>query len=275
MTLLNFLKKYGVNVLFAAIGIVFVIKFHDSNVFSWQDLLPGFGLYCLLSVITGLRFYALLKLTENISLTAAEIISIPARMNLFSYILPFKGGGVWLIWYLKTRYSLGIVKSVGMAFQNASLAISLLLLLIMRHYVALSFVSTFLTLLLLIMVINTAIFVVRNSLGYNTCLRSVLCDVMLSVLYLTLTCLLPLSMFQLQTEQSLVFAALIISSSLIKITPGNIGVLEGVAAMVSVWYQDMVFLQFVAFFRLLSLLHAITFGLGSVLLDRTSQLKGQ
>lgn len=270
--MLNFLKKYGVNILFAVIGIIFVAKFHDSNAFSWKDLIPGFVLYCLLSVITGLRFYSLLKLTENITLSLAEIISIPARMNLFSYVLPFKGGGVWLIWYLKTRYHLSFVKSVGMAFQNASLAISLLLLLVINHYSALSLVSMLSTVLLLIVAINSAIFIARRSLGHNVCLRSVIFDVILSVLYLNVTCLLPLSLFEVHAEQSLVFAALIISSSLIKITPGNIGVLEGMAAIVSIWYQDISFMQFVAFFRMLSLLHAATFGLGSVLLNRPTQM---
>jgi len=252
---------------------MFVAKFHGSNDFSWSDLLPGFVLYCGLSVITGLRFFSLLKLTENITLSPAEIVSIPARMNLFSYVLPFKGGGIWLIWYLKTQYDLGFVKSVGMAFQNASLAISLLLLLIIDHYATLGFSAMLLTALLLIILSNSAIFAARRSLKHNICLRSVMFDMLLSVLYLTVTCILPLTLFEVQTEQSLVFAAVIISSSLIKITPGNIGVLEGMAAIVSIWYQDPGFLQFVAYFRLLSLLHAITFGLGSVLLNRSTQTK--
>ena len=273
--MLNFLKKYRVNILFSIVGIVFVAKFHDSNAFSWADLLPGFGLYCLLSLITGLRFYSLLKLTENINLSLGEIISIPARMNLFSYVLPFKGGGIWLIWYLKTRYGLGFIKSLGMAFQNASLAISLLLLLVINHDASMNFQSMLWTALLLILLINAVIFITRRSIGHHVRLGVVIYDLILSLLYLSVTCILPMSLFEVSTQQSLVFAALIISSSLIKITPGNIGVLEGMAAIASIWYQDSGFLQFVAFFRLLSLLHATTFGIGSVLLNKPALLKDQ
>ena len=250
-------------------GLIFIGFFYDMDSFSWNVLGPGFVLYSLLSFITGLRFYCWLKLTEHIHLTPTEIISIPARMNLFSYILPFKGGGLWLMWFLKNRYQLTFGKTLGLALQNTLLAASLLLVLVLTTYWPTTTVfQQFLWISTLLILTHLLILPFRRWMQQRISWSLLLGDTALSLLYLLVICLLPLQLLDIPAAQALVFASLILTSALVKLTPGNIGVLEGMAVIAGYWFEDVGFLQFVAYFRVLSLLHAATFGIGAVLLDR-------
>ncbi|MBU2177874.1 MAG: hypothetical protein KJ930_00430 [Gammaproteobacteria bacterium] len=266
--MLIFLKKYGLNLAFTLLGIIFIAQFQTVSLFSWQVFVPGFILYSLLSMITGVRFFSLLYLTQNITLKPIEIISIPARMNLFSYILPFKGGGMWLLWYLKKQYDLSFGKSIGLAFQNALLALCLILMFVVNYQWPQKSLNILVLTVALLIFLNTALILIRRWMKQFISLRAIAYDIALSIFYLCVICTLPLLLSDIEMEQALKFSALILTSSLIKLTPGNVGVLEGLAMIASTWLQDPGFLEFVAFFRLLSLTHAATLGVGAVLLDR-------
>jgi len=267
--LLIFLKKYGLNLGCAALVFSLIYYFFDARSFSWQMLMLGFLLYSLLSFITGLRFYCWLRVSAQLHLRPTELISIPARMNLFSYILPFKGGGLWLMWYLKTRYQLTFGKTLGLAFQNALLAVSLLIVLVISE---LWFTGTvweqFVWITVMLILLNLMLWPIKHRLQHHMSLPLLLGDTVLSLFYLLITCLLPMLLLDISAAEALIFASLILTSTLVKLTPANIGVLEGMAMLIGYWFQDPGFIQFVAFFRILSLLHAATFGLGSLLLNR-------
>lgn len=264
-TLLIFLKKYGLNLGCAVLVLSLIYFFFEPSSFSWQVLLSGFLLYSLLSFITGVRFYGWLRASEQVCLHPSELISIPARMNLFSYILPFKGGGLWLMWYLKKHYQLNFSKTLGLAFQNALLALSLILELVISVYWSSgSAVEQFFRIVLTIVVLNILLWPLKRRMQQQSSLLLLFSDTLLSVLYLGIICTLPMLLLNISVSQALLFASLILTSSLVKLTPANIGVLEGMALIAGYWFDDPGFLQFVAYFRLLSLLHAATFGLGSL-----------
>ena len=263
--MLIFLKKFGLNLGCAVLVFGLIYYFFDPTSFSWPVLVMGFLMYSLLSFITGLRFYGWLRTSEKVYLHPTEVISIPARMNLFSYILPFKGGGLWLMWYLKTNYQLNFSKTLGLAFQNALLALSLVLeLVIATYWHSGSVLEQFTRIVLMIFFLNALLWPLKQRMKQQSSWQHLFFDTLLSVLYLGILCILPMLLLSISVSQALIFASLILTSSLIKLTPANIGVLEGMAVIAGYWFNDPSFLQFVAYFRLLSLLHAATFGLGAL-----------
>lgn len=240
--------------IFIILIIIVFANYTDFSLYSVPALISGLSFYCLMSVITGIR----ININAQNCLPITTIFTIPAAMGFAGYIFPFKGGGIWLVAHLKSAHGLSYLSSFSLALQNTTISISLLILLILNTYYTLTISYQLIFLFSAIVLVNSGIAMMRKIKP-----KIIAIDTLLSLLYVIFLSLIPYMFIEVSVSDAIVFSAIIMSSSLIKVTPGNIGILEGFAAMVSSFTSNSLFLELAIFFRLLSLIHATVFGLPS------------
>lgn len=240
--------------LFLLIAIVIIIEYTDVSKYSVQSLIFGFAVYSALSVITGLRLYIYI----NSQLPFNSIFTVPAAMNFAGYIFPFKGGGIWLLAHLKKAHGVKLLEGMSLALQTMTISISLIILLIANTYKEIGNTGKIMFLAITITTVSLIIGLFRK-VGFKT----IFSDVFLSIFYVILLSLIPYAISDISIAETIMFSAIIMTSSLIKITPGNIGILEGVAALASTYTSNSSFIELAVFFRLLSLIHAALIGFPS------------
>ena len=240
--------------LFIALAVGIIIEYTNISSYSLSSLILGFAAYSTLSLITGLRLYIYI----NPNLPFSSIFTIPAAMNFAGYILPFKGGGIWLLAHLKKAHGISMLKGISLAFQTMTISLSLIILLAANTYSKISTANNIIFTITLITIISSTIGLIRN-----VRFKTIFFDIILSTIYVFVISLLPHAIADISVAETIMFSAIIMTSSLIKITPGNIGILEGVAALASVYTSNSSFIELAVFFRLLSLIHAALMGFPS------------
>ncbi len=264
---------FGIPALALSGAILFIHTFADaSKIFTIQGTL-GFLIYSLLSVITGLRYRFLISEIKSTPPDVKEVITVPAAMNLMSFILPFKGGGLWLLFFLKIGHGIDFVRASWLAVINLILIFSVLISILLAdiYLHTASFLLLLILAMLIFLVCNMLTVLIHNRFWKSSkAIRMgwAANDTLLVSIYLLLLFTLALLISPVKEPEFLLF---IIFSTLIslsiKITPGNIGILEGIALTVGQYqaeYADA-FILYVATYRIFSLAHAVGIGLPSLL----------
>ncbi|WP_434049445.1 hypothetical protein [Marinobacter salarius] len=249
---------------------IFVFRYLDAEIiFSAHGIYAVF-LYFILSLISGVRYKNLVYYSSGQSISYFDVFRIPAAMNLASYLFPVKGGGVWLFFYLKNRYGFSSKKSFLLAAFNLLFLGYLLVvfLLIFFSGFELRILGTLFLLGGYFLILVLVKILLRITLGYFLSWRFNIIDSFLVVFhFFILSWLCYILVGPISLELSFFLALFLLVSAFIKITPGNIGVLEGgavIAAQAIPHYGDT-FLALAASYRSLSILHAIVAGAPSML----------
>jgi len=255
------------------IVVFFVSQFADlSFILSIQGLC-AFLIYSLLSLITGLRYINFVGAITKKSPPASLSITLPASMNLMSFVLPFKGGGIWLIFYLRQFHGIGVFKSSWLALVNSIMAACLIIAMIGfpptvdrggYSLPLMVFMTTYFAIVLCALYVYNKTSALDRTIGVRRALLdTALSIVYILVLYSLVVIVVPDGTFHLQVG----LVVLTISSMAVKVTPGNVGIFEGLALLLMSIFPETGdrFVEYVATYRVLSLSHAIFFGLPSVL----------
>ena len=82
---------------------------------SLFDLTGSVVISLVMFLISGYQMYYLLRKTSDTNMNKADIILLPASMNLWSYLLPFRGGLIYSAFYIKLKYQVELAKgfSIG------------------------------------------------------------------------------------------------------------------------------------------------------------------
>jgi len=259
---------FGIPAISIAVAVAFICFFGDfSAIFSWQGLL-AFMLYSALSLTTGLRYRLLITEITRVKPDLAETVAIPAAMNLMSFILPVKGGGLWLLFYLKTAHSIDLLRGSWLAAINVSLMIAVAVALYISWALfddakALPVLSTTLLIFFAIslssVVFHNRISAPEKSIGIAWASRdAALVTVYLLILFALVYVISP------SRESDIVFALVVMTllSLVFKVTPGNIGVLEGFGLILYTLAEEhgSAFTSYVAAYRVFSIFHAAAIG---------------
>lgn len=248
----------------------FIYFYLETDViFSIQGLYAVL-FYFLLSVITGIRYKNIVYDTSGRFISNIDVFRIPAAMNLASYLIPVKGGGVWLFFYLKKCYGFSSTKSIFLASFNLLFLLYLVVLVVLAFYfdvklgiseISIGLLGYFFVLALL----RAALILVS---GYKITWRFTFIDAALVILhFLVLSSLCYLLVGPVSIVLSFSLALFLLVSAFLKITPGNIGILEGAAILAAQAvpdYGDM-FPALAASYRSLSILHAVVAGVPSMI----------
>ena len=273
---LNLINSSFVRIVFAVLSFslmaAFICYFIDVKAVLSLKGLFAFLIYSSLSIITGLRYFNLLVALTGRRPEWLSVVRIPATMNLAGLIFPIKGGGLWLIFYLKRFHRISLTQNLFLALLNALLAICIIISLAViwladtnfsLFLLAGIFLPTYIisALTLYIIAVRTKIYIVPRSP------KVLLIDILLSLLHMAVFFSLPSVIFPDQPPQVYMgLFALIITSSLIKLTPGNVGIFEGLSLVLAGIFpvNGYLFPEFVALFRLFSLIHASLVGVPSI-----------
>lgn len=265
--------RFVVPLLSIAAVLVFIVYFID---FSFLASLAGFFAfitYCGLSVITGLRYLIFIRAITEARPPTSLCVTLPASMNLMSFVLPFKGGGIWLVFYLRTFFGIGVIKGSWLALVNAMMAGCLIGSIIWfppsiesggYFYSLVFFTISYILLLFSALVVYNRLSAVDRNIHIGVAFMDAILTVLyLLVLFLLVQIIVPDGDIHLQFG----LVVLTISSMVIKITPGNVGVFEGLALLLMSIFPDTgnQFGEYVATYRILSLMHAGIIGIPSVL----------
>lgn len=262
--------KWVVNLLIMAGCGVFIFFYLDAGVLFSALGIYSVLLYFLLSVITGIRYKNIIYDSSQLSIPNIDIFRIPAAMNLAGYLIPVKGGGVWLFFYLKRRYDFSSTKSLilasfNMLFLFFSVVFFVFLLYLEVELGVVQIAFCFLGYALVLVCIR---FFLRKNAVYKITWRFTFVDFFLVIGHfsiLSLLCYFLVGPFS--AQQSFSMALFLLVSSVIKITPGNIGVLEGAAILAAhavPEYGDL-FPALAASYRSLSIFHAVVAGVPSMI----------
>lgn len=272
---MRFVKNYKVLILvcYFLVALIFIVFYVDYQVVFDVKILLCFALYSLLSVVTGCRYYNLISTLTDENLEPGFVFKVPAAMNLAGLLFPVKGGGLWLVVYIKNRYGLGVLRTVVLSFVNVILLVSLGVPFGLHFLGGLSIsgvsgLAFFILSYSLIVMIFMGVWFRAKSFPISRIIRFGFVDIVLTLSYLLI--LLLMARVVVPSQELLVYLSivvLVLMSSLLKVTPGNIGVFEGLALGAYALMPDSgeVFPQFVAVYRLLSLMHAGLFGLPSMM----------
>lgn len=251
-------------------AILYVVIYADADSLFGLVGFYSFLLYSVLSLITGLRYRNLVLEISHRKFSASDIFLVPAAMNFASYILPFKGGSLWLFFYLKTRYKLSSLKSAVLALFNLVFLFSVTFLVIVFSALGLgfSYFYIFLFFFFYFIILSLSKRFLYKLRRYSVSWHFVFLDsVLVSLHFLVLAFLCFMIVSPQDFLFSFYFGLFLLVASLVKITPGNIGILEGLAivgAKVIPEYGSLL-PELVAVYRTLSIAHAIVAGAPSML----------
>jgi hypothetical protein len=233
----------------------------------------AFLLYCGLSLITGLRYFNFINAMSGTRPGWSSVFRLPAAMNLAGLIFPVKGGGLWLILYLKKYHDIPVLQGAFLALLNALLAACMVAALLFMWLTGTEFSSSLFVAIFLptyLICAFACFFLSRktNRIAAPRAFSVVARDVLLSISFMSVLFLLAAVISSDQPPPVLFgLVVLTITSSVVKVTPGNVGVFEGLALLLKVGFPETgdAFPEFAAVFRLLSLIHACVFGIPSML----------
>lgn len=255
--------------LILAVAGVFIFFYLDTEIIFSAHGLYAVLLYFILSLVSGIRYKNLVYYSSGQSVSYLDVFRIPAAMNLASYLFPVKGGGVWLFFYLKNYYGFSSKKSLLLAAFNLLFLGYLLVafLLVLFFDIELGVPGTLVLLAGYFLILSLVKALLRVVSGYFLSWRFNIIDAILVVFhFFILSWLCYVLVGPVSLEFSFFLALFLLISAFIKITPGNIGVLEGgaiIAAQAIPDYGDT-FPALVASYRSLSILHAIVAGVPSM-----------
>lgn len=256
-----------------AIMAAFIVLFINPEVIFSVTGIVAFILYCGLSLITGLRYFNFISAMTGRKPEWLSVVRIPAAMNLAGLIFPVKGGGLWLIFYLKRYHDIPVLRGAFLALLNALLAACMIAALVFFWFAGMEFSSAlFIGMFLPAYLIGALVFYLISGrtkrFAAPRALSVIVLDVLLSLLFMSVLFLLAAVITPDQPPQVVIgLVVLTITSSVVKVTPGNVGVFEGLALLLTGVFPESgdVFPEFVAVFRLLSLIHAGAIGVPSML----------
>ena len=234
--------------------------------------LKTFLILCLIALTTiianGLQiFYTTIK-TYDFKIFISDIFLLPAIMHLFGYVIPFRGSYLFSIFFLRMKYKISIIKggSIGIVYQLIGFSISGVLLV----FIAVSFWSegswflTFFGLILFSSIFFPSAFIFffktlsfkNNKLSWafktlfsiSKDLKVMLLDFkhLMVLVMLNITTIIIHSWWFLSVGNTfnlaltihgyVLYAILFRLSTLIRLVPGNIGVQEFFAGIISVFF---------------------------------------
>lgn len=257
--------------LIIAASFIFIFFYLDTEIIFSINGLCAVLVYSLLSVVTGLRYKSVIYEVSGRIIKNIDIFRLPAAMNLASYLFPVKGGGVWLFFYLKRRYRLSSKKSILLALFN------ILFLVYLLAFVLLAFIFDLDLKIFQIIVGICGYFLVLASVrvflilgsDYAITWRFTFVDSGLVILhFFVISWLCYLLVGPISVALTFMLSLFLLTSSFIKITPGNIGILEGAAIIAAQVVPDYgnIFPALAASYRSLSILHAVVAGVPSMVL---------
>jgi hypothetical protein len=220
--------------------------------------------------VSGIRYKNIIFFTSGKTVKWIDVFRVPAAMNLASYLFPVKGGGVWLFFYLRSKYGFSSEKSIFLAVFNLIFLLYLFIFILfvtsfkldVTNFKVFAFFIGYPILLYCLSVFASKVsdYSVRWEFGiidmilvvFHFCILSGLCYLLVG----------PISV-----ELSFFLALFLLVSALLKLTPGNIGVLEGGAILAAQVLPDYgeIFPPLVAAYRSLSILHALIAGAPSMI----------
>lgn len=260
-------------------SLVFVYFYFEPAILLSVNGFYAIFLYSSLSIITGLRYKNVVHEVSGVEIGSLDILRIPAAMNLASYLLPVKGGGVWLFLYLKSFYGFSSSSSLFLVFFNLFFLLHLFFLILISIFIGfyLSFLVVSIWVLLYFFILLLIRFALRFFLNKLVSIKFAVIDTLLVGFHFTLlSSLCYVLVGPLSLTWSFLLALFLLISGFIKVTPGNIGILEGAAILASQILPENgeLFPILVASYRSLSILHALVAGIPSMVsLSFTQQVK--
>uniref|UniRef100_UPI00356603D8 hypothetical protein n=1 Tax=Marinobacter sp. TaxID=50741 RepID=UPI00356603D8 len=218
-------------ILIAFSVLVFLYIYFDKDLFSTPNGALAIALYFLLSIITGLRYSNLVYQFSGKLFSKKDVICVPAAMNLAGYIIPIKGGGVWLFFYLKKNYGFSARLSLFLVFFNlifvgfASVLVGVAIFFgvqLDERSIVVVIVSYFIILVFLKYLFGFF----KNELSWQFVVTD---SILVLSHFLMMSWLCFVLVGPISIVLSMALALFLLLSSFIKVTPGNIGVLEGAA----------------------------------------------
>ena len=88
------------------------------------DFAVSLGISCILFIINGWQLYYLIKRNSGTSIDILDLLVLPASMNLWSYLLPFRGGLVYSMFYIKTKYAIQLIQGFSIGLFTFLLSVS-------------------------------------------------------------------------------------------------------------------------------------------------------
>jgi len=238
-------------------GLFIYLYLDTEKIFSLYGIYV-FSIYCVLSLVSGIRYKNIIFFTSGKTVKWIDVFRVPAAMNLASYLFPVKGGGV------------SSEKSIFLAVFNLIFLLYLFIFILfvtsfkldVTNFKVFAFFIGYPILLYCLSVFASKVsdYSVRWEFGiidmilvvFHFCILSGLCYLLVG----------PISV-----ELSFFLALFLLVSALLKLTPGNIGVLEGGAILAAQVLPDYgeIFPPLVAAYRSLSILHALIAGAPSMI----------
>ena len=89
------------------------------------DILGSIGISMLMFLISGYQLYYLITKTSDKIIDKGDMILLPASMNLWSYLLPFRGGLIYSAFYIKLKYHVELTKGFSIGIYTFILSTAL------------------------------------------------------------------------------------------------------------------------------------------------------
>jgi hypothetical protein len=233
--------------------------------FSLSSILLSLFLIFMLFFSNGLQIYYTTKKVYNKTISYSDISILPIVMHLFGYVVPFRGSYLFSIFFLRMKYNISIIEggSVGLITQLISLSVSGFLLSIIAFSFegsAVLYLFLFGLFLFLAFLYPILFIAITKRLVFKNKLLSKLSNIVHSISielrkmtadknYLSVLVLLNLINIGIQSvwflaighyfeldlalQDYLLYAILLRLSVFIRILPGNLGVQELYAGMIS------------------------------------------
>lgn len=256
-------------IIIALVGVFLYLYVDYELVFSVYGFF-SVVLYFFLSFVSGARYKNMVYYFSGRHVGVLDMFRIPAAMNLASYLFPIKGGGVWLFFYFKTRYGFSSKRSFLLSLFNLLFLFYLMILFLFVVFLnfELNVNLIFFWLFGYFLLLGFVKIVSSSFLSQTIPWGFILIDFFLVVIhFFVLSLLCYFIVGPISFKLSLFLALFLLVSASIKITPGNIGVLEVGAIIVAQSVPDYgdTCLVLVAFYRSLSILHALVAGAPSMI----------
>ena len=125
----QFIIRYGLTFVFVAVAILVLAQSDYIGLIkrlTVTDILVSIALSLITFTLSGLKIGYLTQKHFQKRLSISDLITLPLSMNLWGFIIPVRGGLLYSVFFLKTKYKIKMVEGVSLSIYTYLLTVILI-----------------------------------------------------------------------------------------------------------------------------------------------------